>query len=118
MADIGRSSAISPTLTAWATRRYASCFREVTAWTRCPPYGAASPRPRRNRQILPRAPFRPRAVIERSRLFADGVEPEPQDRGGHARTAACYGRLVEVDPAGRKRFPQLVRRQQQAVFHD
>src|SRR3954471_18367133 len=41
----------------------------------------------RDRQVLARAPFGPRAVVEPGLVLADGVEREAEDGGRHARAA-------------------------------
>src|SRR6266536_6535834 len=79
---------------------------------------SVSVRPGRHRQLRPRAPFDPGAVVEAGRLLAERIEREPQDRGGDAGAATRHDRLVEIDAAGLERRPDPVGRDETAVFDD
>src|SRR5437588_8322788 len=65
-----------------------------------------------DRKVAARSPFRPGAVIERLGRFADGVECEPQNRGGQTGSATGDDRPIEVDAAGSERLFYFFRRRE------
>src|SRR5271156_6398653 len=69
-----------------------------------------------DRQIRPRAPFRPGAVIEAPWRLAERFKREGQDRSGHTRAAGGDDRLVEIDAGGGEYFGDPLARHQPAVL--
>src|SRR4051794_1154072 len=70
------------------------------------------------RQIRPRSPFRPGAVIEGLRWFAERVEGEPQRGCGDTGTAGGDDGLTEIDASTNKYFLQPLGRHEAPVLDD
>jgi hypothetical protein len=69
-----------------------------------------SGRPRCDRRAIGRAPFRPRAVIQRRVLDAETIERERQHGGADAGAAARHNRRIKLDTGAGKGGAQFVER--------
>src|SRR5215472_15077136 len=68
-------------------------------------------------QVGPRAPFRPRAVVETFGRVADRFQRQSQNGRSHAGAARRDDRLVEIDAGRGEGLLDALARHQPAVFH-